>query len=85
MVEVVWSFWGSGEIQVNIQTGAPHETRLLHLNCDKAYHILGWHPRWDFDRAVDETAYWYKEVLSGKPTLQISRQQIKKYMETEND
>ena len=79
------SFWGSGDVQANIQTGAPHEARLLHLNCDKAYQVLGWHPRWNFDRAVDETACWYKEVIFGKPALQISRQQIKKYMEIEND
>ena len=81
LAERIVKFWGSGEVQSNIQTGASHEARLLHLNCDKAYQILGWHPRWDFDRAVDETARWYKEALSGKPALQISRQQIKDYIE----
>ena len=85
LAERIVGFWGSGEIQVNIQTGAPHEARLLHLNCDKAQQILNWHPRWDFDRAVDEATYLYKEALSGKLALQISRQQIKKYMETEID
>jgi CDP-glucose 4,6-dehydratase len=85
LAERIVKLWGSGEVQANIQTGAPHEAKLLHLNCDKAQQILRWHPRWDFDRAVDETAYWYKKVISGKPALQISRQQIKKYMETEND
>jgi len=82
LAERIVGFWGSGAVQTNVQTGAPHEARLLHLNCDKAYQILGWHPRWDFDRAVDETTYWYKEVISGEPALQISRQQIKKYIET---
>jgi len=85
LAERIVKLWGTGDVQVNIQTGALHEARLLHLNCDKAQQILNWHPRWDFARAVDETACWYKEVLSGKPALQISRQQIKKYMETEND
>ena len=80
LAERIVGFWGSGEVQANIQAGAPHEARLLHLNCDKAYKILGWHPRWNFERAVDETACWYKEVIFGKPALQISRQQIKRYM-----
>lgn len=81
LAERIVGFWGKGDIQVNIQHGTPHEARLLHLNCDKAQRILRWRPRWDFDRAVDETAFWYKEVISGKPALQISRQQIKNYME----
>jgi CDP-glucose 4,6-dehydratase len=80
LAERIVKLWGSGEVKANIQTGAPHEAKLLHLNCDKAKQILRWRPRWDFDRAVDETAYWYKEVLSGKSALQISRQQIKNYM-----
>ena len=85
LAERIVKFWGTGDVQVNIQTGALHEAKLLHLNCDKAYQLLGWRPRWDFGCAVDETACWYKEVISGNPALQISRQQIKKYMETEND
>jgi CDP-glucose 4,6-dehydratase len=80
LAERIVDFWGSGDIQVNLQTGAPHEARWLHLNCDKAHQVLGWHSRWDFDSAVDETASWYKAVNSGKPALQISRQQIKDYM-----
>lgn len=81
LAEKIVEFWGAGKVQVNIQHDAPHEARLLHLNCDKAQQILRWRPRWDFDRAVDETAYWYKEVGSGKTALQISRQQIRDYME----
>lgn len=73
--------WGDGQMQVNTQDGAPHEARLLHLNCDKAQYLLGWHPRWDFDRAVDETVRWYRGVFLGEPALQISKQQIKDYME----
>ena len=81
LAERIIGFWGKGEIQVDSQHDAPREARLLHLNCDKAQQILRWRPCWDFGRAVDETARWYKEVLSGKPALQISRLQIKDYME----
>ena len=75
-------FWGEGEVQTKIkQDVTAYEAKLLHLNCDKAYQILRWYPRWDFDRAVDETTHWYKEVISGKPALEISEQQIKTYIE----
>ena len=81
LAEKIVKSWGKGDVQANIQHDAPHEARLLQLNCDKAQQILGWYPRWNFDRMVDETARWYKEETSGKPALQISRQQIKSYME----
>ena len=85
LVERIVAFWGKGEVQVNIEANAPHESTLLHLNCDKAEQVLGWHPRWDFSRAVDKTTHWYKEVVSGKQALQISKQQIKEYMGELND
>ncbi len=81
LAERIIGIWGEGEIRVNIQHNAPHEARLLHLNCDKAQQILRWCPRWGFGRAVDETTFWYKGVTAGKPALQISRQQIKNYMQ----
>lgn len=62
-------------------TDAPHEAGLLHLNCDKANHVLGWHPRWDFMRTVAETVHWYKEIEAGQPALEVSTQQLKRYME----
>lgn len=85
LAEKIVVFWGTGEVKVAIQHGAPHEARLLHLNCDKSQQLLNWHPRWDFERTVEETVRWYKEVLAGKPALQISKQQIKSHMEARND
>jgi CDP-glucose 4,6-dehydratase len=81
LAERIVEFWGEGEIQVDIHPNAPHEATFLHLNCDKAHRILDWYPRYDFDHAVDKTAYWYKEVTSGRPALQISKQQLKNYVE----
>ena len=79
--ERIVSGWGKGELKVNTEANAVHEARLLHLNCDKAQQSLNWHPRWDFDRAVDETVAWYKRVFLGEPALDVSRQQIKDYTE----
>jgi CDP-glucose 4,6-dehydratase len=81
LAEKIVACWGAGEVQVHIQSDAPHESQLLYLNCDKAQRMLNWHPRWDFDLTVQETTGWYKEVLAGKPALHISKRQITSYME----
>jgi len=85
LAEKIVAFWGEGEVQVEITHSAPHEASLLHLNCDRAQQVLGWHPRWGFDIAVEETTRWYKEAIADKPALQISKQQIKRYMEGQCD
>lgn len=73
-------YWGEGEVLIDVQNNAPYEANLLQLSCDKAKQILGWYPRWGFNRAVIETIRWYKEVAAGKPALPITRQQINDYM-----
>lgn len=73
--------WGKGKIQVVRQEDAPHEATFLQLNCDKSHQLLHWYPKWDFGRAVAETVGWYKDVLEGKPALQVSKRQIADYLE----
>lgn len=73
--------WGSGEIVIRSDPGAPHEAGLLHLNCDKARHGLDWSPRWNFRETVDRTISWYR--ASDKAAESVS--QIREYMEASND
>jgi CDP-glucose 4,6-dehydratase len=81
LAEKVVSCWGEGTVQVATEAGAPHEATLLHLNCDKAHHLLHWAPRWDFTRAVSETVNWYRSATAGEPVRDLSRRQIHEYME----
>jgi len=81
LVKRVINIWDKDRREIGVQKGDFHETKLLHLNCDKAYKVLNWQPCWSFDRAVDETTYWYKKVNSGESALEMSKQQIKKYAE----
>jgi len=46
-------------------TSAPHEANLLHLQIDKAYHRLGWQPRWDYATTLARTVGWYRAVHEG--------------------
>jgi len=40
---------------------ARHEARELALAIDRARDRLGWRPRWDFRRTVEETTGWYHD------------------------
>jgi CDP-glucose 4,6-dehydratase len=77
--------WGGGNICVEQAPDAPHESGLLHLNCDKARRLLHWRPKWNFDRTLEETVSWYKQVESGESAVALTKQQIKKYMENDHD
>lgn len=72
--------WGGEAGMIHIQPGGPPETAYLQLNCDKARRRLGWSPAWDFDRVVDETVRWYREVHAGAPPSTVTTQQILDYM-----
>jgi CDP-glucose 4,6-dehydratase len=76
------SVWGAGKIKITKKDSDPPEAGLLHLNCDKAHHDLGWYPRWNFTRTVEQTAKWYKSVKEGENAESITRQQIIEYMES---
>lgn len=58
---------------------ALHEARLLHLNHDKAWHLLGWQPRWDFETTIRTTVDWYKEAHEGGDPAQTTRHQIESF------
>ena len=79
------SKWGSGRVEIDKGGAHVHEARLLHLNCDKALQELGWQPRWDFLRTVHETVAWYRSVTQDIPALDVSRRQIRSYMEESCD
>lgn len=76
------SVWGDGEIRVTRRENDPPEAGLLHLNCDKAHQILGWYPKWNFKKTVEQTAGWYKSVSEGVDAESITRRQIIEYMES---
>ena len=59
---------------------APHEAHLLHLSIDKAYHVLGWHPVWDFETTIAKTVEWYRRQASGEEAADtLTRQHIQGY------
>lgn len=85
LAQAIVGAWGSGRIEVQASENDPHEAGLLHLNCDKAHYSLGWKPRWNYERTLQETVAWYQSVGSGAEATAVSASQIKAYMESAND
>lgn len=80
LVTKIIDYWGDGEWQDTSDPNAVHEASLLQLTIEKAYHMLNWFPRWDFDQTVKYTVGWYREVLmAGASPKQMMVEQIAAY------
>jgi CDP-glucose 4,6-dehydratase len=58
---------------------AVHEASRLNLAVDKAQHLLGWRPIWDFAETIRRTAEWYHADERGDDEVAISERQIADY------
>ena len=63
------SVWGEGQWELADAQDAPHEAFALALNCEKAHHLLKWHPAWDFEQSVRQTVSWYRDWADGDVDL----------------
>jgi CDP-glucose 4,6-dehydratase len=61
LVTEVLKHW-PGEWEDESDPNAVHEASLLNLAIDKAHHMLGWQPRWNFTQTVAETVEWYQTI-----------------------
>ena len=64
LVHEILKHW-PGTIEDRSDPQAPHEAKLLNLATDKAYHLLGWRPVWNFERTIIETVQWYSTSHEG--------------------
>ena len=79
VAEHLVSRFGQGSIVSEASAKKHHEAQWLQLNCDRAHQVLGWYPRWNFERTMDMTADWYKHVYDGAEAKEISIQQLYDY------
>ncbi len=84
-VEEIIKYW-PGKWEDKSDPRAPHEASKLNLTIDKAFHVLGWKPQWDFERTVKETLMWYYNAFKNKynPSYiqELTQNQIKAYAST---
>ena len=62
LVEEVVKIW-PGEWEDKSDPNELHEAGKLNLVWDKAFHLLGWQPRWEFKETIQKTINWYKESI----------------------
>jgi len=65
LVEQVLQHW-PGQWVDQSDASAPHEAGRLNLAWDKAFHHLGWRPRWDFEETIKRTVLWYQKLILQK-------------------
>lgn len=83
VVERVYKRLGKGNVEV-LATDKP-EAGLLTLDITKAWQQLGWKPRWDIDRTLDETVRWYTTVEAAPAVAEhVTREQIASYFNTDH-
>ena len=82
LVEEVIECWGEGSWYHLKNERANHETSLLHVSSDKAFHKLGWLPKWGFKETISNTIEWYKRASSVddyRQLIDFTVGQIKQY------
>lgn len=69
----------SGQWEDRSDPQAVHEASKLNLAIEKAFHLLGWQPTWDFETTVAETAAWYRGDAKGESAAALCDRQIAEY------
>lgn len=64
---------------------APHEAGKLNLATDKAFHLLGWRPVWDFSATIAATTDWYQRDAVGESAVDLTRRQIMDFCQSAAD
>jgi len=80
LVDEVFRHWPGQRVDAANAT-AVHEAGLLGLSIDKAFHLLGWHPVWNFARSVAASLHWYRHVHDGGDALMHTRADLNAYMD----
>jgi CDP-glucose 4,6-dehydratase len=71
--------WTNGKWVDKSDPKAVHEAGLLNLDIRKARRILGWKPKWKFEKTIEETVRWYVAVGNGEKPLVATQRQIMEY------
>jgi len=81
LVETVLKHW-PGAWKDYTDPTAPHEASRLQLSTDKAHALLGWVPVWSFEKTIEATVQWYRQLQHEPPperVREITLEQITDY------
>lgn len=73
--------WGDNQSWENkSEVNGPHEANFLKLDCSKVRQIFKWNPEWEIDDTIKYTVEWYKAFYNNENMLEITLDQIRKYI-----
>ena len=78
LVDSIFLIWPGESISIK-DNKTFHEAKLLNLNIEKSYQLLGWYPRWNFDQSIKKTVGWYKQVHEGSDPFEKVLEDIRNY------
>ena len=80
LAELFCKIWGAPARWEYTEERGPHEDAVLKLDCAKIQSVLGWKPKWNTPRAVQETVTWTKAWLAGENMVKVTEDSIKNYL-----
>ncbi|TWR31740.1 CDP-glucose 4,6-dehydratase [Mucilaginibacter pallidiroseus] len=80
MVEMSIEAWGTGSYFIHKNENQPHEAGLLKLDVSKAKAELGWLPRLNAGKAVENTIKWYKQYYHSGDLLKYTENEIEDFL-----
>lgn len=80
ILEASKKIWDKVNFEIAQDQTNPHEAGLLMLDCAKAYHKLGWKPKWDFNTTITKTIEWYRAFY--EKTDVLTDEHLRLYNET---
>jgi CDP-glucose 4,6-dehydratase len=82
IVEHMVQIWGNDTSWQLDGSEHPHEANYLKLDISKAKAKLGWQPRWDLAKALDQITDWHRHWLAKGCVYSKCLQQIDDYQRT---
>ncbi len=80
LAKMVADQWGKdATIVVDSGSSTEHEAHELRLDSSRARSLLGWQPRWDIQRAVQETVIWHQALREDADMYEFTLRQIREY------
>ncbi len=81
LVNEITKYWPSIVKKYNDDSNELHEAEKLHLQFDKAFHLLNWKPNWDLEVSIKRTVEWYKKFIENSTySYDLCTSDIKLYM-----
>jgi CDP-glucose 4,6-dehydratase len=79
IVNIGKKYFDNSKISIKKKKTKYHQTKFLNLKTKKSKDILGFYPRWDTIKSIENTMNWYKKFYLGKNCKELCIKDIESY------